>query len=92
MFSVKDYFHAGQAMQYITLAGWLWIVGLLVIVWIAPNTQQLTAPFYSSTHTAHLTYSKPFSFSFLWAAGISLLTILCIINLSKASEFLYFSF
>lgn len=92
MFSVKDYFQVGQAMQSIPLAGWLWIIGLLVIVWIAPNTQQLTAPFYSSTHTAHLTDRKPFSFSFLWAAGISLLTILCIINLSKASEFLYFSF
>lgn len=80
-------------MKYIVpIEGWFWIISLLLVVWFAPNTQKLTAPFYDSKNCEGLLSKQKFSFSIFWAIGISAMLVMCIARLSSASDFLYFAF
>ncbi len=71
---------------------WIWI--LLLIVWFAPNTQQLLAEYrpalgpFADNHRARGTW-RPTAFYALLLAGLA---VVAVFNLQKRSEFLYFQF
>lgn len=76
-----------------------WLIFLFVIVWIAPNTHQFMVHFKPAfeiyrDNKLHMRqgWSLRFSISAVWAVVFSLLSMYTIINISTASEFLYFNF
>ncbi len=74
------------------LINWIWI--LLLVVWFAPNTQQLLAGFrpalalYAERYQGRLAWRPTPLYAVLAAA----LALLAIFNLHQQSEFLYFQF
>jgi alginate O-acetyltransferase complex protein AlgI len=65
------------------------ILPLLGVVWLAPNTQELTGyapPGAALPATARLQWTLP------WATAAACLFALAFLSLSKVSEFLYFQF
>jgi alginate O-acetyltransferase complex protein AlgI len=74
------------------VVNWIWI--LLLIVWFAPNTQQLLAAYRPALALLAERYHgrlawRPTSFYAVVTAGLALIAIF---NLHKHSEFLYFQF
>jgi alginate O-acetyltransferase complex protein AlgI len=74
------------------VVNWIWI--LLLVVWFAPNTQQLLAGYrpalalYAERYQGRLAWRPVPLYALLTAA----LALLAIFNLHKQSEFLYFQF
>lgn len=71
-------------------------LSLLTLAWLSPNSQQLTRyigpeSIYCSGDTS-LPVSSPWQPSGPWAAVVGVMFGLCIMSLSKVSEFLYFQF
>lgn len=71
-----------------------WIIILLAIVWLAPNSQQIM----SRARPALGVPDDPYGGRLLWrpaawlAVPAAVLAVICVINLHKQSEFLYFQF
>ncbi len=72
-----------------------WIVILLCVVWLAPNTQQIMNHYRPALAVPA---EAPYQGRLLWrpsawlAAPVALLAVICVVNLHKQSEFLYFQF
>ncbi len=72
-----------------------WIVILLAIVWLAPNSQQIMA---RSRPTLPIPGEPPYSGWLQWrpsawlAVSAAVMIVICVVNLHKQSEFLYFQF
>jgi hypothetical protein len=70
---------------------WIWI--LLLLVWAAPNTQQLFASYRPALNVPHEPAAR-----ILWrptalaACLVAAMAIASIVNLTRHSEFLYFQF
>lgn len=76
----------------------IWIVSLLAIVWLFPNTQQIMAQ-YKPAFEIYTTEIKPVRWSIfqwkpnlVWAGISALICIYAILNLTNVSDFLYFQF
>jgi len=71
-----------------------WIICLLGIAWLMPNTQQLMARFTPALeHVAYLPGQLFRWFPSLgWALAIGFIAAIAILNMSHVSEFLYFQF
>ncbi|HAM41582.1 MAG TPA: membrane-bound O-acyltransferase family protein [Candidatus Omnitrophica bacterium] len=75
----------------------LFTLGLLVISWVAPNTQQLTAYVgpegaYRSVARAPMARRYRWTPSARWAISIGCTAALCLMMFSQVSEFIYFQF
>jgi len=74
------------------VVNWIWI--LLLVVWLAPNTQQLLAAYrpalalYAERYQGWLAWRPTPLYALLTAA----LALIAVFNLHKHSEFLYFQF
>ena len=72
-----------------------WIAILLAVVWLAPNTQQIMA---RSRPALGIPHEPQYRGWLLWrprfgyAAAVSALLIVSVVNLTQRSEFLYFQF
>ncbi len=72
-----------------------WIIILLAIVWLAPNSQQIMDRYRPALA---LPGEAPYQGRLLWrpaawlAVPVALLALICVVNLHKQSEFLYFQF
>ena len=72
-----------------------WIVILLAIVWLAPNTQQIMDRYRPALAVPG---EAPYQGRLLWrpspwlAVPAAVLAVVCVVNLHKQSEFLYFQF
>ena len=72
-----------------------WIIILLAIVWLAPNSQQIMA---LARPALAVPNEAPYRGWLLWrpsvwlAVPVAVLAVVCIVNLHKQSEFLYFQF
>ena len=72
-----------------------WIVILLAMVWLAPNTQQIMSRYRPALAVLN---EAPYQGRLLWrpaawlAVPVAALAIVCVVNLHKHSEFLYFQF
>jgi hypothetical protein len=71
---------------------WIWI--LLLVVWFAPNTQQLLAGYRPALALLAERYDGRLAWrpAPLYALLTAALALLAIFNLHKQSEFLYFQF
>lgn len=87
----------GLGASSVSLEGWLWLAGLLVLAWFFPNTQQITARFQPSLEKiepltrgwwARLAWEPDRK----WSFACALLFLLAVLQLSKITEFLYFQF
>jgi D-alanyl-lipoteichoic acid acyltransferase DltB (MBOAT superfamily) len=77
------------------LQGPVWIVPLLLIVWFAPNTQELLGGGrIALTLKASLRPSRALAWrpSAAWTCAVGLLLALCVLSLQNAGEFLYYQF
>ena len=72
-----------------------WIIILLAIVWFAPNSQQIMT---RARPALPIPGEAPYAGRWTWrptpwlAIPVALLAVLCVVNLHKHSEFLYFQF
>ncbi len=72
-----------------------WIVILLAMVWLAPNTQQIMNRYRPALG---IPAETPYQGRLQWrpsawlAVPVAVLTVICVVNLHKHSEFLYFQF
>jgi D-alanyl-lipoteichoic acid acyltransferase DltB (MBOAT superfamily) len=72
-----------------------WIVILLAIVWLAPNSQQIMArarPALAALNEAPCRSGLQWRPSPWLALPAAILAVVCVVNLHKQSEFLYFQF
>ena len=76
----------------------LWLLSLSAIVWFAPNTHQLMAKYKTSINIYRGKYpERPIRFlqwrpTLGWGIAVGLLTLIALLHLSSAHEFLYFRF
>jgi D-alanyl-lipoteichoic acid acyltransferase DltB (MBOAT superfamily) len=84
-------FGATPALPRTGVVHWIWI--LLLLVWAAPNTQQLFASYRPALNVPHEPAAR-----ILWrptalaACLVAAMAIASIVNLTRHSEFLYFQF
>ena len=71
---------------------WIWIS--LVIVWFAPNTQQIMAKYQPALDMPESIESKRLLWrpSYSWLASCVLASVIAILSISELSEFIYFQF
>ncbi len=77
------------------LSAFLWISALLAIVWLFPNTQQITASYQPTSDRIESPLSPPvlrWSPTLPWASLTAILLTIGVLELNKVSEFLYFQF
>jgi alginate O-acetyltransferase complex protein AlgI len=84
----------GPANMLIGIDAISWIAALMIIVWFAPNTQQIMAANKPALDMPEHDTTKRFLWrpTALFAALVWLLAFVAIINVSKPSAFLYFQF
>ncbi|MCB1851862.1 MAG: MBOAT family protein [Gammaproteobacteria bacterium] len=94
----------GVRFQYNMVIGqsleqWSWIATLLVIAWLAPNSQQIMArgilPLGISNRNAYLAENRSlihWSPTTVWAMTMFVIGVVCILQMSEISEFLYYQF
>lgn len=94
--------------NYLVTQGWLFltmplfkgleevahILLLLILVWYAPNTQQIMLRYKPAIGEITAWYGRWLQWqpSFIWAIAISMIAIFTTLNLTNLSEFLYFQF
>lgn len=71
---------------------YIWVVVLLIIATIMPNTQQIMNYAEDNTKVGKSTKIWMFSYSKFWAVMMAGALVLSIFSLSRVSEFLYFQF
>lgn len=70
-----------------------WIVALLLIAWVMPNTQQFMARFEPALEPSTSLPKRPvWSVSLGWAAFIGVMAAAALLQMAEISEFLYFQF
>jgi D-alanyl-lipoteichoic acid acyltransferase DltB (MBOAT superfamily) len=71
----------------------VWIVGLLLVVWVAPNTQDIMAAC-EPVLDGREVRKQPLQWwpSLSWAMTIALLALVSLLSLNQVTEFLYFQF
>jgi D-alanyl-lipoteichoic acid acyltransferase DltB (MBOAT superfamily) len=82
------------------VAAWGWLVALLGVAWLLPNTLQVLERFApglsASRDTAfqlrRLRVALTWSPTLTWAAAVGLLAALCVVRMGGQSEFLYWQF
>ncbi|MCC7079781.1 MAG: MBOAT family protein [Burkholderiales bacterium] len=86
---------AGNAGVLISKAQLLWIAGLLLIAWFAPNTRQImahTQAFISAAAARPTVPALMWRLDRGWAIATALLLVTGLMSMSGISEFLYFQF
>jgi len=89
---------AGGLGSFGSPIGFLWVIGLMAIVWLTPNTTELTSGKGKNLKLAIGRGAKglPTKFNWkpntLWAIATALMAILSVLSFSQVSEFLYFQF
>jgi hypothetical protein len=85
-FSKTDSFIRGNALN--------WLVPSLLIVWLAPNTQQMMAHFKPALHMPKGDAAKRLLWqpSYLWLVASVVCAVFSILSISELSEFIYFQF
>jgi len=85
-----------EAYLFLGLRQVLWVLGLLVLVWMMPNTLQWAAyrppagtPTPRALNWASVLRWRP---SAVWAVGLSAASITCLLFMSRGGTFLYFQF
>jgi alginate O-acetyltransferase complex protein AlgI len=96
MFSLRGVSFTNYAVNSPATA-WAWIGALFAITWFAPSTQMIMRKYqpalgWQPDEHAPRFLSPAWSPSPVWALGTSLILTGCILNLSEASEFIYFNF
>jgi alginate O-acetyltransferase complex protein AlgI len=100
--------HIAGLGDYLVTQGWLFIPMtlfkgveelvylflLLILVWYAPNTQQIMLRYKPAIGEITAWYGRWLQWqpSFIWAIAISMIAIFTTLNLTNLSEFLYFQF
>jgi len=81
------------------VSAWTWLVGLLAIVWLLPNTQQFVAAYDPVLESEQLREGGGYLVRRLhwrptvaWAAAVGALGFLAVTSLTRVSEFLYWQF
>jgi D-alanyl-lipoteichoic acid acyltransferase DltB (MBOAT superfamily) len=96
MFSLRGFAFASHVVESPATA-WGWIGALFAIAWFAPSTQMIMRKHRPALgwdpekHDPHF-FNPAWQPSPLWALAMSLILTGCILNLSEASEFIYFNF
>jgi len=81
----------GSGTQFIDT--WLWIVALLAIAFMAPNTQEILARGHPTLeHPAHLPRRLRWSESTAWAVAAGITAFLGVLAVTRGSVFLYWQF
>lgn len=84
-------FHPGGGEQFIATWGWVTVAAL--IAFTCPNTQQIHARLRPAIErVAAPSGGLRFRLSTGWAIGLGLASTVCVLSLSRPSEFLYFQF
>jgi hypothetical protein len=96
---------AGPAVSQANLESLVWLVGWLIVLWQAPNTQQLMAryePAYEFDEEKMAEDPVPpllrgrwplfWRPGLGWALAIGVMFALALLNLNRVSEFLYYQF
>lgn len=78
-----DYFKSTRILYH--------LIGILIVCVCLPNTQQLMSH-YRPALDAHTTTRKGLQLSHPLAIATGLAAVVCLVNMNKASEFLYFQF
>ena len=72
---------------------WVWIVALLPIVFLAPNTQQIMSRYSPALPTRDVVPTRlAWSTGRGWAVAMAVVAALGLLSLTRPSEFLYFQF
>lgn len=71
---------------------WLWIAGLWILVWGAPNSQQILAESQPALEPVKQSNWLRWRPNRVWLAGIAACLFFAITEMEKVSEFLYFQF
>jgi len=76
-----------------------WLIALSLVVWFAPNTHQLMSKYKAAINIYRGKVKDPIKKTWFlwrptlfWAIVMALLAVMVILNLSSASEFIYFRF
>jgi alginate O-acetyltransferase complex protein AlgI len=83
-------FHPGGGEQFVTTWGWVTVAAL--IAFLCPNTQQIHARLRPAIERVAPSGGLRFRLSRRWAVGLGLASTVCVLSLSRPSEFLYFQF
>jgi len=70
----------------------LWVLPLLPVVWLMPNTHQILSEHVSETQRGNNLITLRFAPSFGWGAYVGCLLLLSLASMTKISEFIYFTF
>jgi hypothetical protein len=71
----------------------VWLVGLLLVVWLAPNTKDIMAACGQALDDRENS-KHPFQWrpTLSWAVTIAVLALVSLLSLNQVTEFLYFQF
>ena len=85
-------FHLGGGAQFVFQ--YLWIVALLPLVMLAPNTQEILGRFQPALNFRVPQVSTRLAWRLTpgWAALVATVTVCGLLALSRVSEFLYYQF
>ena len=84
-------FYGGGGEQFVTT--WFWVTVAAFVAFACPNTQQIHARLRPAIERVRpLRGGLHFSLRPRWAIGLGLASTLCVLALSRPSEFLYFQF
>ena len=75
------------------LINWIWIC--LLIIWLAPNTQEIMIRFQPALQLpqdATVPRRLLWQPNMRWALALAVLALFAVLSISKVSEFLYFQF
>jgi alginate O-acetyltransferase complex protein AlgI len=87
---------AGQAAAatsaFDDMAALPWLAALLAIVWLAPNSAEVVGYTFAGKPLSLSGATAWWSPSWRWATACGLLAALCLMSMTRVSEFLYFQF
>jgi hypothetical protein len=85
-------FGKGKALISGGALNWIWIS--LIIVWLAPNTQQMMANFKPALNMPEGSTAKRLLWqpSYAWLIASVFCAVFSILSISELSEFIYFQF
>ncbi len=85
--------HAAVATPALdTTAALPWLAALLAIVWLAPNSGEIVGYTFEGKPLFSAGAAAWWSPSWRWATACGLLAALCLMSMTRVSEFLYFQF
>jgi alginate O-acetyltransferase complex protein AlgI len=84
--------HFGWIPAFDDMSVWRWITALCLLVWLAPNTQQIMASFKPALENVTPAKWLRWQPNKLWLASIAVCLLYSITEIEKVSEFLYFRF